>query len=125
MVRWIVTFAPPLKGMNVAVAVVESVPRFCMMNGVWKPKKRRTMFGRDTDVDPLEKPSYESASARAPKLLCSFTTDTIDEPNERTTTENWLSPGRSVSLLGTSANEMPGAMPVTVLRVTHAPSLKR
>src|SRR5258705_9945044 len=97
MVRWIVTFAPPLKGMNVAVAGVESVPRFCMMNGVWKPKKRRTMVGKETDVDPLEKPSYESASARAPKLFGPFTTPTIVEPKRRPPTEDRLSPGRSGS----------------------------
>jgi hypothetical protein len=53
IVRTTWTLAPPAKGRKVAVAVVAAVPRFWMMNGVWKPKNRRTMFGSDTVVAPL------------------------------------------------------------------------
>ena len=94
-----------------------------MMNGVWNPKKRRTMFGSDTVVAPLEMPLYESASARAPVPACSFTTETIVDPKLLTTTENWASPGRSASLFGTSAKLVPGARTETVRRATQLPSL--
>ena len=94
-----------------------------MMNGVWKPKKRRTMLGSDTVVAPLETPLYESASARAPVPACSFTTETIVDPKLFTTTENCVSPGRSVSLFGTSAKLVPGPRTETVRRATQVPSL--
>ena len=58
MVRNAVTIgAVPSKLTNRACAVVVIVPRFWMMKGVSKPKKRRVMFGRKTLVDPTENPS--------------------------------------------------------------------
>src|SRR5207237_9176449 len=93
-----------------------------MMNGVWNPKKRRTMFGSDTVVAPLETPLYESASARAPVPACSFTTETIGDPKLLTTPENCASPGRSVALFGTPVEVVPGPRTERVRRVTQGPS---
>src|SRR2546428_3933281 len=115
---------------NCTFTVVVAVPRFCMMKGVTKPvppprhpaQKRRVMFGRKTLLAPAEKPSYESASARLPTPWCSFTTLTIAAPYERTTTANWLSPGRFGSLFGTYAYEVPGPRS-TLRRFAHEPSL--
>ena len=55
--RMTVSAGPPPKGLKVAVATVVVGPRFWMMNGVWKPKKRRTMFGRNTVVAPVLAPT--------------------------------------------------------------------
>src|SRR5438309_2057790 len=84
----------PSKLTKRAIADVEAVPRFWMMNGVSKPKNRRVMFGRNTLVAPDAAPSYDIASDRTPEPPCSFTTDTTVEPKLRTTTANWLSNGR-------------------------------
>src|SRR3990170_4903918 len=81
-------------------------------------------YGRPTVVAPCTRPTYDSASARVPAPWCSFTTETTCEPNDRTTTENWEPSGRSASLFGTSAKDVPGRSPGTLRQLTRLPSLK-
>jgi hypothetical protein len=56
IVRTTVARFVPSNDTNSAVAVVVTLPRFCMMNGVKKPKNRRVMLGRKTLVEPAEAP---------------------------------------------------------------------
>ena len=127
--RMMLSEPEPPRSWNWAVAVVEPLPRFWMMNGVTKPadparqprQKRRVTFGRKTLVAPPEKPSYESASARAPTPWCSFTTLTTVEPYERTTTENCVLSASDASLFGTYAYEVAGARSI-VIRFAQEPS---
>ena len=80
------------------------------------------MLGSDTDVAPVEIPTYESASALVPLPACSLTTETIVDPKLFTTTENCVLSGRSVSLFGTSAKLDAAASAETVRRATQLPS---
>src|SRR5207253_3476483 len=80
MMFWFGARAP--SATNDAVAVVVVGPRFWMMIGVTKPKKRRVTFGRKMLFAPPEKPSYDMASARSDTPWCSFTTLTTVEPYE-------------------------------------------
>src|SRR4029453_14198625 len=95
-------------GMKSASAVVGAPPTFWMMIGVTKPKNLRTMFGSDTFVEPELAPTYEPDSARAPEPWCSFTTGALSVMKLFTPTAYCESLERSVSLLGTSANDWPG-----------------
>src|SRR5260221_3188657 len=115
--------AVPSKLTKRAVAVVVCWPRFWMMNGVSKPKNRRVMFGRKTLGDPTAEPSYDIASERLPEPPCSFTTETTVDPKLWITTPNWLSNGRSRSLFGTSAYDVPGCRVVIFRHVISEPSV--
>src|SRR5438552_13623060 len=125
MVRWIVAVFVPSNDTNDAVAVVWLVPRFWMMNGVWKPKNRRTMFGRKTLVAPPVAPVYEAASARLAVPACSFTTPTIGAMKDWATTENWELSGRSLMRFGTRAYDVPGRIAQASREAMRTPSLKR
>src|SRR2546428_2181185 len=113
--------APPPRATNCAVAVVVAAPRFWMMIGVTKPKKRRVMFGRKTLFAPAEKPSYDIASARSVTPWCSLTTLTTVDPYDFTTTENCELSAIVESLVGIYAYDVPGDW-VTLMRLAHDPA---
>ena len=108
-----------------AVTFAFNVPRFCTTKVVSHPDASFATYGSASLCAPAVRPTYDSASAVAPEPWCSFTTATISDPNERTTTANCVSPGRSTSLFGTSAKLRYGCSAEMRRQVMSAPSPKR
>ncbi len=87
MVRLMVAFFEPSRLIKLAVTLAVAEPTFCAMTvesqlpdpaGVVAAST--ATYGRATRVAPELRPSYASASARAPTPFCSLTTATISEP---------------------------------------------